>query len=77
MPTNDRCSKIIVDLVSAINEMLAQVTKGLAEASDYIQNGESQNAVVGTLMAIETPLEQVQSLYKSIIAIHRLPKQRT
>ena len=73
MPSNDRCRKVIANLVTVMDDKLADVRKGLTETNAYISKGESENAVIGTLMTIEAPLEQLQTLYKSAMAIHRLP----
>lgn len=59
--------------LKAISQILERALHDVQEATDYIAHQE-QNTAVGTIVGLDDSLDKAMSLYKAIVAMHRLDR---
>jgi hypothetical protein len=55
-----------------MRKLLRDAINETSQACEYIAQGE-QNMALGTILTTDALLEQTMSLYKAVVALHRLP----
>jgi hypothetical protein len=65
--------KAIHEALKAIALILQTATSDVQQSVEYIARGE-QNTAIGTLLGFDESLERASSLYKAILAMHRIGK---
>jgi hypothetical protein len=56
--------------IGIIHQLLFTATLDSSEANGHMANGE-QNTAIGTLLRIESSLQEAVDLYRAVIAMHR------